>query len=367
MNWLSSVYRRYLLPAFVIQSVLLAGGFGTGREIVEYFSSNGALGALLGLGFAFVIFSLVISMTFILAQQYSLYNYQDFFQKLIGRYSVIYEVVYVLTLVLVMSIVGSAAGSLLEEMFSLPYYLGVFSLYAVVCALSCLGVESVNRFLTVSTLTVYLVIIVVIVTMFLQYNTQILGKLLVFDVKPGWLLDSSEFALYNLAAIPGLLYCARGIEKPAQAVYAGITVGAVIVLPGVMLHLVLLSGPSDVFQQRLPVLWILERGDHQYLLIAYVLMLALTFCATIIGLMQGLLTRINKRFESQGINSASAVRSALVSLSTIMISLALSSVGLIDLIAKGYPILAYSILAVYVLPMLFHRLLRRPLHRLLQS
>ena len=31
-NW----FQRYLLPGFVFQSVIIAGGYGTGRELVEF-------------------------------------------------------------------------------------------------------------------------------------------------------------------------------------------------------------------------------------------------------------------------------------------------------------------------------------------
>ena len=33
----SSWFQRYLLPGFVFQSVIIAGGYGTGRELVEFF------------------------------------------------------------------------------------------------------------------------------------------------------------------------------------------------------------------------------------------------------------------------------------------------------------------------------------------
>ena len=43
----ASFFKKYLLPGFVFQSVVIAGGYGTGREIVEYFLSYGPLGGLL--------------------------------------------------------------------------------------------------------------------------------------------------------------------------------------------------------------------------------------------------------------------------------------------------------------------------------
>ena len=44
--------RVYVVPGAVFQSVMVGGGYGTGREIVEYFTTFGSLGGLLGIAFA---------------------------------------------------------------------------------------------------------------------------------------------------------------------------------------------------------------------------------------------------------------------------------------------------------------------------
>lgn len=43
-----TAWRAYLVPAGVFQSLMIGGGYGTGREVVEYFSRFGFLGGLLG-------------------------------------------------------------------------------------------------------------------------------------------------------------------------------------------------------------------------------------------------------------------------------------------------------------------------------
>ena len=40
---------KYLLPGIVLQSVMIGGGYATGREIVEYGAKFGAMGWLSGL------------------------------------------------------------------------------------------------------------------------------------------------------------------------------------------------------------------------------------------------------------------------------------------------------------------------------
>ena len=44
-------FKKYFLPGFVFQSVVIGGGYGTGRELVEYFLKYGPVEGLLGLVF----------------------------------------------------------------------------------------------------------------------------------------------------------------------------------------------------------------------------------------------------------------------------------------------------------------------------
>ena len=48
----SRFFRVYIVPGAVFQSIMVGGGYGTGREIVEYFTSYGATGGLFAIGVA---------------------------------------------------------------------------------------------------------------------------------------------------------------------------------------------------------------------------------------------------------------------------------------------------------------------------
>ena len=55
----TTFFQRILLPGFLLQSVLIGGGYATGRELVEFFLSSGPLGGFFGLIVATAIFSLI--------------------------------------------------------------------------------------------------------------------------------------------------------------------------------------------------------------------------------------------------------------------------------------------------------------------
>ena len=53
------------MPGLVFQGVLIGGGYGTGREIVEYFMQWGPLGGLLGLFFiSLPVWAVILAVTF---------------------------------------------------------------------------------------------------------------------------------------------------------------------------------------------------------------------------------------------------------------------------------------------------------------
>ncbi len=54
--------RVYVLPGAVVQSVMIGGGYGTGREIVEYFTRYGMVGGLLGLALVTLCFAILLAV-----------------------------------------------------------------------------------------------------------------------------------------------------------------------------------------------------------------------------------------------------------------------------------------------------------------
>ena len=61
----SAFFRKYLLPGLIFQSVVIAGGYGTGRELAEFFLGFGPLGGLLAmLLVSTVIWSAVCAASF---------------------------------------------------------------------------------------------------------------------------------------------------------------------------------------------------------------------------------------------------------------------------------------------------------------
>ena len=64
MTW----FKKYLMPGLIFQSVVIGGGYGTGRELVEFFILQGPKNGYLGMITAMLVWSLVIAISFELAR-----------------------------------------------------------------------------------------------------------------------------------------------------------------------------------------------------------------------------------------------------------------------------------------------------------
>ena len=80
MSILSSKrFQKYFVPGIVFQSCVIAGGYGTGRELVEYFMGYGPKGGLLGMCIvSLLVWSLICAISFMFAQIFKKYDYVFF-------------------------------------------------------------------------------------------------------------------------------------------------------------------------------------------------------------------------------------------------------------------------------------------------
>ena len=55
-------FRKYFLPGFIFQSLIIGGGYGTGREIVEFFLKFGPVHGLWNMLITTIIWSVVLAL-----------------------------------------------------------------------------------------------------------------------------------------------------------------------------------------------------------------------------------------------------------------------------------------------------------------
>lgn len=346
----SRFVRVYLIPGAIFQSVLVGGGYGTGREIVEFFTRFGALGGLLGLLLTWICWAIVLGITYEFARVFKAYNYRDFFKALLGRAWIAFEILFVIMFLLVLAVVASAAGEIFRESFNIPYYLGLAIMLAAVGTLTFFGREVVTKSLAIWTLLIYVTFAVYFVVAMGQLSEGVTEQLAIGEVKSGWWVSGLQYAMYNLFIVPVILYSTVAIETRKEAAVSATVAALICVLPALLFHLTFLGAYPQVISQEIPLFSMITQLGVGGVLILYLVVLFGTLIETGAGLLQGLNERIDGFLkETRGITLPKAGR-ATVAISAMILSATLASAGIIALIARGYGTIAWGFLVVYVIP-----------------
>jgi len=349
---MSRILRLYIVPGAVIQSVMIGGGYGTGREIVEYFTSYGALGGIFGICVAFFVLATVISLTFEFARVFRAYDYRHFFKRLLGPAWVVFEVLIILLFLLILAVLASAAGNILRENFGISYLAGLLIMLFAVGVLAFFGRKLITAALTFWSVFLYAVLLAFLVAVFSNDSFSFTGAFQTTDAVSGWWLRGLQYAAYNLAVLPLLLYVARGFETRSEAVYSGISAAIIALIPALMFQFAFAAALPDVLEQAIPVYWMIGQLGFAPFLALYTVMLFGTFIETGAGILQGINERVDGYLEDSGRPSLSPTSRATIAVSAILVSAGLSLIGITDLIAKGYGTLAWGFLVVYVIPLM---------------
>lgn len=347
---MNRIFPVYIVPAAVFISVVMGGGYGTGREVIEFFTRYGLLGGLLGTVVAACVFAVVLAATYEFARVFQAYDYRTFFSQLIGRFWVCFEIIYLLFFLLVLGVVGSAAGGILEQEFGISRYIGIAGILTLVVALVFLGREAVEKVLTWWSIGMYAVFACYFIEILSNSEVDIAQVLSAGTAEPGWLQGGMLYAMYNLAIAPVLLFSTRGIQTRREAILAGSFTGIVVMIPAVLFHISYAVGYPEVLDQPVPNYWMMARYATPLLLGIFLVALLGTLVETGAGLMQGLIERIEAVVAPDEGNALGHPIRAAIAVVTLILGGLLSSLGIVALIAQGYSALAVGFALVYVIP-----------------
>ncbi len=348
----SSAFRRYLLPGIVFQSAIIAGGYGTGREIVEFFLTLGPVTGLVAmLGVSAVIWSLVAAATFEFARRFRTFEYRGFFKRLLGRGWVLFELTYVLMTLLVLAVIGAAAGEIVVETFGLPYPVGVLGAIAGVAVLLFYGSGAIERVLAGWSFVLYAVYIALVAWSITRFGSDIADAFAGSRLEGPWLLNGVKYAGYNLSAGAVVLFTLRHIETRREAVTAGLLTGVIGILPAFFFFIAMLGHYPEIVDRAVPANYLLEALGSRAFQIAFQIVLFGTLIETGTGMIHAVNERVAETRREQGAELPSWGRSAIAGV-FLVIALSLTPLGLVDLIARGYGSITWGFVLFYVIPVL---------------
>lgn len=347
----STVFQKYFLPGFIFQSVIIAGGYGTGREIVEYFLRFGPLGGLLGMLVTTALWSLLLALIFEFARIFRAFDYRTFFRALLGRYWFLFEIVYLLYLLIVLAVIGSAAGILLRDNFGLPYLSGVIVMFVVVGYLTFRGSRLIERFLSFWSFLLYGVYAALLIAALVKFGPDIQDQLRQGVVRNGWPMGAVKYAVYNLGNIAAVFFCLHHIESRKEAVTAGLLAGLIGILPGCLFYISVCGLHPAILTEEIPAVFLLQKAGVSVILIAFQIILFGTLIESGTAFIHSVNERIHSVLRTRGKSMRAWHRSA-VAVGMLLVAVSFSTVGIIGLIAGGYGAASWAFLAIFILPLL---------------
>jgi uncharacterized membrane protein YkvI len=346
-------FQRILLPGFAFKAAVIGGGYATGRELAEYFMPSGPRGGLAAMLLATAIWSVVCSLTFLLAFETGSFNYRSFFQALLGRFWVAFEAAYMLFILVILSVFGAAAGAIGAAVLGWPEIAGTLCLVACITFFAAFGNTSVDRLFKYVSFFLYATYAVFLVLSVSRFGEKI-GESLTLDVPMnGWVVGGMTYASYNVVAAVTILPATRHVTCRRDALVSGLLSGPLAMAPAFVFFLCMAAFYPQIQNVELPSNFILERIGLPLFQTIFQTMIfaALVECGT------GAVHAINERIAivhraRTGADLSKAARSAVI-LATLILSIFVANrFGLVALIAKGYRLLAYLILIAYLVPLL---------------
>lgn len=343
--------RRILLPGFVFQSVVIAGGYGTGRELVEFFLTEGPKGGLLAMGVATLLWSLVCAVTYELARVTGAFDYRTFFKGLLGSSWMVYELAYLVLMLVILAVIAAASGSLLQETFSLPYWVGVGGIMVAVGGLVFAGTSLIEGVMAGWSVVLYGTYFVLFAWCLVRFGDQTAQAFGTPVDSSGWGSAGVRYAAYNVALIPPLLFTVRHLKSRGETLLAGALAGPIAMIPGLLFFVAMVGQYPAILERPVPANYLLELLGSRTFQIVFQVVLFGTLIETGTGLIHGMNERISHVFQEKGKAMPSMARPALA-VGFLIAGTLLAGVGLVDLIARGYGTLTWVFLLVFVLPVL---------------
>jgi uncharacterized membrane protein YkvI len=346
-NW----FQRYLLPGFVFQSVVIAGGYGTGREIAEFFLQLGPAAGLVAMLVATIVWSAVCAVSFEFARVFRHFDYRRFFRELLGHGWGLFELCYLVLLAIILAVIAAAAGGMLRDTFGLPYAVGVVGIILAIGWLVFAGSTAIERVLAVWSFVLYAVYVIFFVWS-LRASGGI-GGLAPAEAAPTghWLIGGLKYAAYNLAVIPAVLFAVRHAGTRRDAVTAGVLAGPIGMIPGLLFYLAMVPHYPAIVDAAVPAAYLLQLLNSRAFVVVFQVVLFGTLIETGTGMIHAVNERIAGFYEERGRALRRGIR-PLVAVLMLSAAALLSRFGLVALIARGYGTLTWAFLVIFVVPIL---------------
>lgn len=368
-------FGRLVLPAVILQSVLIGGGYSTGREIVQYGAKFGTMG-LVTIFVIFLGFTVTAILTFELARVFHVYDYKNWVKQLIWKFWPLFDLLFVIMAVVGIAVVASAAGNILKQTVGVPYFAAVVAIIFIVAIITSCGARFIEKFKTIGSALLYFGYLVFgflvlsrkwkdVAETFAVSNTAYVDEAGLLTVVVSGVL----YVGYNLAVFPTVLFVLYRQTTRRETVTAGVVAGLLMTLPFALTYFCLMAYYPAEYVMSAPVPWLpmLRNVGGPAVIALYGTVVGWTLIESSVGVIHAMIDRIDRNIAElrfgllAGTEQLSRQQRALLGAGILVSATLLSKIGIIALVAQGYKLLAYGFIALFAIPLLIigtYRILR---------
>ena len=362
-NFYEGGYAKYILPGVLLQSVLIGGGYATGREIYSYGAKFGAYGWISGLtiGIGFALFAF---LTFEICRIYKVYDYKNYIKKVIGPLWPVMDVLTILIAILLIAVMAAATGSIFEQV-QLPNFLGAVVIVLICGLLNFKGSEFIEKFESIGTVLLYGGYILFTILVIINRGDHIAQVFASADTSayegsvtvPLCIYTGILYVAYNINAIPMGMFSLTRQTKRKETLISGVIAGLLMVIPWFLSYYAMMCfyGDASIVGAEVATPWMeMIRAIHggPALLVLFSIVMGWTLIETATGCIHMIIDRFDIAMAERGNARLSDSRRGLITMATLIAALLLSRIGVVTLIEKGYTLLSYGFILFYLLPTL---------------
>ena len=358
-----------LSMCFSVGAVLFSshagGGFATGNQENVYFISLGWLGPITAI-FTMLLFTLTIKEAMNMYNSRHLTSYKQLFQNLyspVRGIEYLFEAFFYIMVLMAVSATISGAASALAAQTGMAYTTGIGVVGAVIFFLTIFGAGLVRRATTYMGIAI-LAMAITIFSVGIYMGGQVPGTHFIADALaadfaangfsklPTAILHAFTYSGFQCVVIPTMVAVGAPLvtrKNCATSMWFSFIMNATALTMAVCM----LMGWTGIYGKTpLPTLMSLKAMGMPWLTILYTVTLMLCLISTGVTTVFGFTARFSEMNALKKISRSSVIRSAIVTLFIICLSMTVSMVGLTNIIKYGYGYCGYLAIAIIIVPFL---------------
>lgn len=333
--------KRIMLIGSAFIGIIVGAGFASGQEILQYFTSFGALGVLAAV-VSTILFAYVGMMLVWLGSKLKAESHTVVIRKITGDSVAGKAIALIVDIVLIIALFGfgvvmlAGGGSSFEQQFGIPAFFGTALMAILVFLFGMMKIDGVVK--VIGNITPLLIICILIIAGYcivtMSGSFSELNQLAQSHkpAVPNWFLAGVNYVSLNVGLGASMSIVMGGSEKnPKIAAWGGLVGGLVLGIMIMLSHFAILTNIDTVGHLALPMLGLVNDISPIFGIFMSIVIYLMIF-NTCLGMFYSLATRFTKNDTKQ----FKAFYTIMI-----LIGFVVSFAGFKDLMTFFYPVIGY--------------------------